>query len=225
MNVTSAASLPPLGPAFVWSRFGTEAGEEFDAILARKERERSLDGGIFYWGIGNSVGRAVDLLSRVCAPQVVFSPIASRARNEDVSPASIVRWTHAEDWLRFGVEMPAHAVVTSRGDRACHYALVCQSSLPLRADGHQRVHVDGFTNFESGSPVGASQTTAVVRNANLQSGRSYRVALRVELVPPYFVRLLDPEVVPLPSHVPGSIPNTPPGMVQAGLPLTPSIPC
>jgi hypothetical protein len=44
-----------LPEAFVWTRFGTEAGQTIDRILARKEAERIANGGLFLWGIGNSV--------------------------------------------------------------------------------------------------------------------------------------------------------------------------
>ena len=44
---------------FVWSKMQAEAGQGLAAIVARKEAERAAVDGIFWWGIGNSLGRAM----------------------------------------------------------------------------------------------------------------------------------------------------------------------
>src|SRR4051794_39093002 len=88
----------PLPAAFCWTRFGPEAGERIEQILARKETERRTNRGTFLWGIGNSIAPAVaELIRRVDRPEVLFSPIRSRPRRVDVAPAVTVRWTLTED--------------------------------------------------------------------------------------------------------------------------------
>jgi hypothetical protein len=41
---------------FVWSKVNNNAGETIDDIVKRKEAERVAGDGLFYWGIGNSLG-------------------------------------------------------------------------------------------------------------------------------------------------------------------------
>ena len=45
--------------AFVWTKMGVESGEDLAKIIRRKESERIAGRGIFWWGIGNSLGAAV----------------------------------------------------------------------------------------------------------------------------------------------------------------------
>ncbi len=195
----SASSLPRV---FCWSRFGTEAGEAIDAILSRKEAERQSNGGVFFWGIGNSVGPAIaELLERTAEPEVLFSPIRSRPRQADTTPGHVVRWTVAEGLLGAeAFDVPAQAHVTSRWDparpSAAHYALVCASVEPLRIADAGWLRFGALRNLRSGARLGASQVTAVVRRADaLEGGALYRVAFRAALVAPYFVRLREPMIV------------------------------
>ena len=67
--------------------FGTEAGEEIGQMLQRKEQERAANGGIFIWGIGNAVGPSIrELVRRGPKPEVLFSPIKSAPKQQDVLP-------------------------------------------------------------------------------------------------------------------------------------------
>ncbi len=144
-----------LPDAFCWTRFGAEAGELFDAILARKERERVANDGVFYWGIGNSVAPAIaELLRRAHLPEVLFSPIRGRPRAADIAPPSVVAWTAAEtlDGARF--PLPSTVRVTSREARA-HYALVCELDTPLTLADHGTVHFGAMRNLVSGRALGA----------------------------------------------------------------------
>ncbi|ADG72958.1 conserved hypothetical protein [Cellulomonas flavigena DSM 20109] len=190
--------MPPidtLPSQFCWTKFGTEAGDEVDAIRARKESERRSGGGLFYWGIGNSVGPSLRLLvSQVREPEVLFTPMLSRPAYLDVNPASVASW-------RFGVGLDGvpHAlrtgVVTSKSpvvNRARrHFALVCHSEDRLDVD----LDYEGFTsssvvNLRTGAQVGSSQVTSIVRRVpELGGGRPYRVAFRARLVAPYFLTL------------------------------------
>ena len=82
----------PLPAAFVWTRFGVEAGETIEQILSRKEAERQACDGRFFWGIGNSVKPGLlTLLGSLVMPELLFSPIRSKPRAVDVSPAAVVR--------------------------------------------------------------------------------------------------------------------------------------
>jgi hypothetical protein len=171
-------------------------------IVARKEAERRANGGIFFWGIGNSVAPAVaELVRRVGRPEVLFSPIKSRPRQVDIAPAYVARWTLAEAQSGDMFELPEDANVTSRWDparpAAAHYALVCSSTEPLEIDNAGQLSFGALRNLRSGAPLGASQVTAVVYRADTtgQAGGEYPVALRAALVAPYFVRLRGP--VPL----------------------------
>jgi hypothetical protein len=199
-----------LPAAFCWTRFGAEAGETFEEILARKDAERRAGGGVFYWGIGSAVGRSLrELVTRVDAPEVLFSPIASNPRACDVNPSHVVRWTEGRGLDGEPVLLPSHASVTSRWDpdrpEIGRFALVCRSDVPLRLCDHGELRFGALRNLLSGAPVGASQVTAVVRQELSQplSGRPYRVALRASLVWPYLVRLGAPKSVA--SHNPGQL--------------------
>ena len=102
--------------------------------------------------------------------------------------------------------LPEHAFVTSRWDperpRAAHYALVCRTEEPLHLKDHGEIHFGSLRNFRSGTPIGASQVTAVVRRHATRAarGRAYQVALRASLVSPYVLRLSTPEVIDLPDR-------------------------
>lgn len=185
--------------AFCWTRFGTEAGEPIERIFARKEAERRANGGVFYWGIGNSVSQGIALLIRVDKrPEVLFSPIKSRFRTSDVQPDSVVRWTVAETLDGERYALPEHVVITSRSSidkpKTAHYALVCASQEPLQTADCGSVDLRALRNLTSGRGLGASQVTAVVTRADGDPAvaSAYKVAVRVSLAAPYFVRLHDP---------------------------------
>jgi hypothetical protein len=181
---------------FVWTKFGTESGEPIEHIFARKEKERFANGGIFLWGIGNNVGPSILALARGRSPEVVFSPIASPARQCDQSPKAVARWTVAETLDGDCFEIPLGSMVTSRwGDnKRQHFALVCYSETPLRpSSGDQRIHARLLRNLISGRQVGSSQVTSVVERVHGQGvGRSYPITMRIALAAPYFVRLREP---------------------------------
>lgn len=189
---------PSLPAAFCWTRFGTEAGEEIGRIFARKEQERLSTDGVFYWGIGNSVGPGIsELLKRVDSPELLFSPIKSRPRAIDVNPDRVVRWRRGITLDGDSYELPETIFVTSGQNSVArpHYALVCSSSAPLVAADLGRLYFGGLRNLVSGNALGASQVTAVVSRSDETAGAEYTVAVRVNLVAPYFVRLADPEVL------------------------------
>jgi len=191
---------------FCWTRFGTEAGEKIDNILARKEQERRATGGMFLWGIGNSVGPAIrDLIRLEEQPMVLFSPMRSKPKAIDVAPAGLTVWSQALDLDGRDWPLPEGVKVTSRqGSEAgrakrFHYALVCRSSSPLTALGLASLRYEELVNLQSKNKLGASQVTAVVEQLTQGSEEctTYPVAFMAELVFPYFVKLgapLDSEV-------------------------------
>jgi hypothetical protein len=191
---------------FCWTRFGTEAGEKIDSILARKEEERLATGGMFLWGIGNSVGPAIrDLIRLEERPIVLFSPMRSKPKAIDVAPSGLTVWSEALDLDGRDWPIPEGVKVTSRQGsetgriKRSHYALVCRSSSPLSALNLTSLRYEELVNLQSKNKLGASQVTAVVEQ--LAQGTadctSYPVAFVAELVFPYFVKLscpLDSEV-------------------------------
>jgi hypothetical protein len=189
--------------AFCWTRVGSEAGQSLGSILQRKEAERASNDGLFFWGIGNAIGPSVrELLRCYPRPEVIFSPIKSRPRKEDANPRQVAVWTKAERLDGSTFELPQRALITSRFDvaapRAVHYALVCSTNAPLTAASAGVLDVAEVENLVTGRPVGASQVTAVVRRRKREDNlsREYDVLLRAKLTPPFFLRLLDPILLP-----------------------------
>ena len=157
--IRSALPAPPR--AFIWTRYGPEAGLSVDEILCLKESARLAGGGIFNWGIGHSVKAAVRKLIEETgdrSPPVVFSPIRG-------APRAVVRWTRAVGLYGKEVPVPAEQEVTSRAhERERHYALVCRLDTPLVPDPHgPRFSLGDLRNFDSGKPLGGQQVTAAVR--------------------------------------------------------------
>jgi hypothetical protein len=205
----SLERLMSLPTAFCWTRFGTESGEIPADIFRRKERERVANQGVFLWGIGNALGPSIRiLLTRERCPEVIFSPIASPARIDDIAPDTVFRWTRGRTLTGDVIELPSGSMVTSRGnlDRTKppkRYALVCSSSQPVRQMPLGFISMNRLSNMVSGAPIGASQVTAIVakndgidqQENGANSGRKYPIAYRAKLEPPYFVQLLEPILV------------------------------
>lgn len=196
----------PVPGCFVWTRFGTEAGQSIADILHRKEDERKANRGVFYWGIGNAIGPSViELLRRLDAPEVLFSPIKSAPRKQDVAPENVVGWTTAFGLHGEPYALPPRSLITSRfnADRPRHYALVCKSDTPLEGlttscSCADRVQLSGLRNILSGRPLGTSQVTAVVQRKSMNGARGpeYDVSFRAVLEPPYLINLSDPKAIP-----------------------------
>jgi hypothetical protein len=200
-----------LPESFCWTRFGTEAGQTVGHILQRKEQERAANGGIFIWGIGNAIGPSIrELVGRVLNPQVLFSPIKSPPKQQDVEPPAVAAWTLGETLDGDSYWLPEHSLVTSRYDplspKELHYALVCFSEIPISAaQPLGRIAFDALMNIRTGRPVGASQVTAIVERRPFESegngGEAYEVAIRAELVHPYFIKLREPLCLPTPASL------------------------
>jgi hypothetical protein len=194
-----------LPEAFCWTKFGPEAGELPLSIFQRKELERHRNGGVFLWGIGQSIGPSLpDLLRVTSTPEVLFSPIRSPAASYDVSPAQVALWCDAIGYDGHRFSLPEHSLVTSRVDpahpRPGHYALVCKADSPIldtRVKDHY-LALNSLRNLRSGAPLGASQVTSVVRRIADATpvDLKYPVVARARLVYPYMVRLT--RAIPVP---------------------------
>lgn len=190
--------------AFCWTKYGTESGEPALEIFARKELERDRNGGVFLWGIGTSIRPSLlDLLSEDSQPNVVFSPMKSKAAVRDARPTDTALWTSAIGLDGCVYKIPEWSLVTSAVRAGAklrrHYALVCQSALPIdepAMGGELRLHE--LRNLSNNTRIGSSQVTCVVRRTSRScpSGPTYSVALVVQLTPPFFVELRDPCIVP-----------------------------
>jgi hypothetical protein len=133
-------------------------------------------------------------------PKVIFSPIKSVPRKDDVTPGRIVRWNAARDLDGGNYIMPTNSLVTSRAAKdwktSRHYALVCASLVSLRVDAlSEMFSFQDLRNLVSGNRVGASQVTSVVSrypDSASTAGPFYRASLCLDLVFPYFVQLFEP---------------------------------
>jgi len=173
---------------FIWSRYGTEAGETVSSILERKEQERINNNGIFYWGIGNSLTQSLSFLDN---KEVLFSPISSKAKDIDINPQSIKRWHTGRDLENNIRVIPETINVTSRGDKKQHYALICYSEDPLVLSDYGKVYLGFLRNIRSGKRVAGQQITSVVRNHTCSSlmMKEYPVTMKFKLAYPYFLTL------------------------------------
>ena len=203
-NNPTRSSFPD---AFCWTKFGAEAGELPLSIFQRKELERSRNGNLFLWGIGQSIGPSLPELLRVTPdPEVLFSPMKTRAAVRDASPTQVVMWCDAigYDGRRFSI--PDHSLVTSRMDparpRSGHYALVCEAGSPILGleDKDHYLALETLRNLRSGTSLGPSQVTAIVRRlgSTTATGTHYPVVARARLAYPYLVRLT--RAVPVPDN-------------------------
>jgi hypothetical protein len=101
-------------------------------------------------------------------------------------------------------QLPPHAFIVSRATlpsgkrREQHYALVCSSPAELSMGTRLRVYPEHLRSVSTGKALGPAQGVAVVdciARAGEMSGKSYPIALAVELEAPYMVRLTQPCVL------------------------------
>lgn len=183
--------------AFCWTKFGTEAGEQSPSIFRRKEAERRENGGVFLWGIGQSILPSLRRLLEVTPlPEVLFSPIKSAPSPQDVQPEEIAVWFGGVGYDGLPYELPKYSMVTSRQSqtrvRTAHYALVCSSDADItRPESGPRLCVGNLRNLMSGGRLGSSQVTSVVSSTESSNGSSgeYEIATCARLTYPYMVRL------------------------------------
>lgn len=186
---------------------GTEASEELTAIIRRKEWERQLGGGYFFWGIGQSLGENAKVAARdIASLRAIFSPMLSKPKAIDVAPAGVFLWNAWVDAQGQTRQLPIHCFVTSRASlpsgrkKESHYALVCFSDRELNAQPEDIcIFPSHLRNVTTNKPLGASQVTAVVRAVspidetyNNAKSKSYSVSFTTELRSPYCLQLAQP---------------------------------
>jgi len=192
-----SASLPDV---LVWTRMQAEAGQGLERIVARKERERRLNGGTFLWGVGSAPARAVRSFAMTGTPlPVVFSTMLSKPKASDSAPEAIVAWTRIVGADGVARPLPEASIVTSRHTgRATHYALHCRCDAPLSLGDIGRFDPTAYRNHgDAGGPVGASQVTSLLKRHG-QDGETpaYAIAMTATLVEGMWTRLTDPVHVP-----------------------------
>lgn len=201
-------SLPPeISPASAsltetvcWSRMQTEAGQELQAIVERKELERSAGNGVFCWGVGNAPSRSIPELARTGTDvDVVFSIMKSRPKTVDVAPSRLRIWRSYFDHFGREQPLPPSTLITSRADagtrvRNVHYALMCRSDQKLRLGDFGPFDPSAYRNVsDTAGAVGASQVTALLRRVSDGApAPTYKINLKAKLGQGYWVRLGDP---------------------------------
>jgi hypothetical protein len=186
---------------FVWTKMGVESGEDLNQILARKEKERKLGKGVFWWGIGSSLGASVREQARAQGGRlpVLFSTMLSRPKDADASPTVIWQWTRWEGEDGSLRDIPSHVKVISRGDpsKGKHYALVCYSNEPLNLGSAQhRFDPTQYLTFSGGKKPGSSQVTALLRDTPHEHNVGpYAISLRATLIEPWNPKLACPILI------------------------------
>lgn len=187
-----------------WTRMQSEAGQDLKSIISRKELERRVGGGLFFWGIGNAPNRAIrNLAAKGNGIDVVFSLMKTRPRAQDTAPSGVFVWQTYFDIHGIENKLPPHALVTSRmasatGTKRTHYALMCSSESELRLEDQGPFDPLAYRNVsDAAAPVSPSQVTALVLRTTKESPESdYRINLRARLVGSYWVRLGQPTLLP-----------------------------
>lgn len=186
---------------FCWTKMGTEAGQDLNAILHRKELERSAGNGSFAWGIGNSLGNSAHF-ARKQSPNgevdVLFTPMKSAPKVVDTSPSQLFLWLYYESASGSIKVLPEHMLITSRGHegKRSRYALLCHSSEEITEQDLGAFHASSVRNLVSMNPVGASQVTSVVRYQTSDiDEKPYRVSFKAKLHGEGFVKLVEPVIM------------------------------
>jgi hypothetical protein len=181
---------------FVWTKMGAESGEGLAKIVQRKEAERIVGRGIFWWGIGNSLGPAVcsSASQQDGKLPVLFSRMLGRAKPHDAAPDTVYKWTAWEDDGGRIHPLPSHVKVISRGaaSKEKHYALVCYSATPISLGGTGDRFDPNSCRTMAGKVPGSSQVTALLNGTVKHSTGDYEIAFRATLVAPWAVKLVRP---------------------------------
>lgn len=195
-----------LPKTFCWTKIGPEAGEDVATIRQRKEWERQLGDGHFYWGVGQSLGNSPNYADVSHGGlRIVFSPMASKAKTIDSAPEGVLLWNAWIDDAGNPQPLPQHCFITSRSllpsgrAKGRHYALVCASDRELSAETGWWISPAQLRNVGSNNSLGASQVTAIVRVTDSapsdETASRYPVSFVADLKPPYVLRLGQPTLL------------------------------
>jgi hypothetical protein len=180
---------------FVWTKIGTEAGESVTDIIARKGSEQAAGRGIFWWGVGTSLGPAVrdEALRAGGTIPVLFCEMLGRPQPHDVSPSSTIRWVKWRNWNGSEFDVPSFVQITSRGEdrkgrrKDKHYALVCHSPNKIGISQPGELFDPRNCRTLGGKVPGDSQNTALLAGdfARSHPNGRYRIAFVATLVSPW----------------------------------------
>jgi hypothetical protein len=204
------------------TKFGPESGETAEEILARKDLERRSGARAhkneFWWGIGEKgTAQSINsLISQHGANVVLFCAIKNQKPPKKSSASDVLVWrkyrTLGSSVLR---DIPKHVLITSSAMtksgtiRSTHFALACNSNVPIKIGGRAfRFSNSHYKNLSKGGKLGKSArgqrtTTALVKwGSSAISGAECDsiIDFSADLCPPYCVELSDPKRIP-PSAV------------------------
>ena len=196
------------------TKFGPEAGETAKEILARKDLERRSGVGAyrneFWWGVAErGTAQSIQtLISQHGGNIVLFSAM------KDQDPPNKGSATDALVWRKYRMlggdiiqDIPKHVLITSAAvtkvgtTRTKHFALVCNSSVPLKIGGRAfRFSYRHYKTFSKDGKLGKSArgkrtTAALVRwTSSPISGAECDsvIDFYADLCTPYCVELFDP---------------------------------
>ena len=197
------------------AKFGPEFSETVKEILARKDLERRSGVGAhkneFWWGVAErGTAQSIQtLMSQHGANVVLFSAI------KDQKPPGKGSATDALVWRKYRMlggdilqDIPKHVLITSaavtkRGTaRTKHFALLCNSNVPLKIGGRAfRFSNAHYKNLSKDGTVGKSATTGKRTTAALVRWTGSPISgaecdslidFSADLCAPYCVELLDP---------------------------------
>lgn len=203
-NSQGRATIATLPSKFCWTKMGDEAGQGLSGIISRKDTERQLGDGIFFWGIGTPLGERIwSFIKSTDNPQVFFSPMKAKPKTIDINPDKVFAWTAYVDRHGRKHVMPDHALVTSRGTarektKDYHYALVCHKHTQLEAELWPAVCSETLRNYKTGKRLGYSQVTSIVESTGESDSCTldYSISFGADLVAPFYVKLVDPVEIP-----------------------------
>jgi hypothetical protein len=194
------------------TKFGPESGETADEILARKDLERRSGTRAhkheFWWGIGEKgAAQAINrLISQHGANVVLFCAIKNQKVPENGSASDILVWR------KYSVlhDIPKHVLITSAAVtksgriRRTHFALICNSSVPIEMGGRVfRFSSPHYKNLSKDGKLaksarGQRTTTALVRSTSSPiSGAECDAIIdfSADHCAPYCVELSDPKQI------------------------------
>ena len=200
MSHSVQVPIPRLTEVICWTRMQTEAGQELQEIVLRKENERRAGGGLFFWGVGNAPSRfASELAFKREDIDVVFSVMKSRPKVIDVAPKGILAWQTFFDFRNIECPLPPHVLVTSRAhapsrSKKMHYALICTASDELAICNQGPFDHTAYNNLgDSGLRIAPSQVTVLAkRTREVSEAAAYQINLRAKLTGSYWIRLGQP---------------------------------
>ncbi len=183
---------------FVWTKMQAEGGQPLATIISLKEAERAAGNGVFWWGFGTSLGKAVYQLATQAGGTlpILFSRMITSAQKKDANPEMAFLWTEWEDCKGQIRAIPSHVLEWSREapGKEEHYALVCHSDTPL-INGDHGTFDPRQCRTRHGKRPGDSMVTVLLEGDLEHSQGAYHEGFRANLVPPWQVKLVKPQLV------------------------------